>query len=949
MRVLRTLLLGLAVPLLAHATAPVNPDELLSAAKKGDTTAIEALIKRGADLRGHFRGGQSILAWPAYHGDVAMLRLLLDAGADVNKADPDGATALMTAVREGQGDATVLLLDKGADPNATDRRGLTALDYAANAGFPAVADTLRDRGPARNRPRCIPRDHGPGAVRDPAQAWMLACPALLDQINGAPCLRLGGEYQGRLLDGAADLAHWWGIETRDEALVRLQRLSETPNARQFDQLRTQAHGWPLARLEAAAGVLAQEPDGLRKLELAWRRDAALGPQGILAWDLVRLLWLASHAYAAGYLSKDEAWAFMRPAACRLQAAFGSWKECQDSYLAGRDYWNGDPRLQARMVAIEAFLLDPANRGSLWNKIPWKQPLGCAKLAAPPSPPSRNESMLKRSTWSNVLTGLTLAFAAHAAAADGDYDYPIDYAHPDKYSNSQIQTAATQGDPWAELILGQRYRDGQGLPKDAAKAEGLFLKAAAKQQSGAEWDLGDLYLRGAGVPMDKSKGLKWMKAAARDGDAAAWVDVGDCYRDGAGVAQDFHAAWDAYEQASVRGNGFGDQRLGVLLAKGQGVPVDMAKAKARFEAGTHKDYHGWTYFNYGDALLNGTFGAPDPAQAKPWLEKALNAHVLIAALGLGRMAEQGQGMPKDPALALDYYRTAAASGYPYAEREFGQALREGRLGPPDYAEAALQLSAAAQAGDAPAAGILAAMLSQGQGVAKDPQAALRLEVQGMGAPGSWSWAGKPAVIARATGPVATDGSLAGFESAPKLIFDADHAGKHLVEATGPLGTFWASAQLMHDDKNLYLGLDVVQDGPPNNHQEGANALWDGDSAELFVCAKTELNSRSRAAKCYDDYQYMIAPSSKDGTPKVIGANHPSVASAAVQRTPRGYTLVATIPLKEMDGLDWKRGDLVRFELSVGKAGPDGRRLAKLCFAATDEAYDSPDRWGEAKIE
>jgi TPR repeat protein len=549
----------------------------------------------------------------------------------------------------------------------------------------------------------------------------------------------------------------------------------------------------------------------------------------------------------------------------------------------------------------------------------------------------------------LALALTLGLAADALADQSSPDDGIDYAHPDQYSLSQIRTAATQGDPWAELILGQRYRDGQGLPRDYATAMKFFLLAAAKQQWGAEWDLGQLYLNGLGVPVDKSKALYWMKAAARDGDPAAWLSVGDFYRDGIGTAPDYAAAWDAYERTADGGNGLGDQRLGFMLAKGLGRPVDLAQARQRFEDGTHKDSGGWTYFNFGEACLYGTLGAPDPAQAKVWLDKALNARLLIAALDLARMAEKGQGMPKDPALALDYYRTAAATGFADAEREYGRVLREGRLAPPDYTEAALQLSAAAQAGDNQAAGILAAMLIQGQGVAKDPQAALRLETQGMGAPGSWSWSGTPAVIARATGPVAIDGSLAGFEGAPKLFFNAATAGSHLVDVAGPIGKFWASAQLLHDDRNLYLGLNVVQDGPPNNHQDDCDALWDGDSAELFVCAKAGLTNRSRQTKCYDDYQYMIAPSSKDGTPKIYGANHRSVASVAVQRTERGYTLCATIPLQEMDGLDWKRGDLIRFELSLGKAGPDGRRLAKLCFAATDEAYDNPDHWGEAKIE
>jgi hypothetical protein len=222
-------------------------------------------------------------------------------------------------------------------------------------------------------------------------------------------------------------------------------------------------------------------------------------------------------------------------------------------------------------------------------------------------------------------------------------------------------------------------------------------------------------------------------------------------------------------------------------------------------------------------------------------------------------------------------------------------------------------------------------------------------QGAASPVTWSWTGVPAVIARATRPVAADGSLAGFEAAPKLIFNAATAGNHLVELTALIGQFWASAQLMHDNENLYLGVNVVQDAPPTNQGTIANDLWNGDSIELFICARSALTRQSRSTKCADDYQYMIAPTSMDGRARIFGANHPSSAVVASQRTQRGYTLCATIPLKDMDNLDWKSGDLVRFELSVGKAGPNGQRAGKICFAATDEAFDNPDKWGLARIE
>jgi TPR repeat protein len=42
-----------------------------------------------------------------------------------------------------------------------------------------------------------------------------------------------------------------------------------------------------------------------------------------------------------------------------------------------------------------------------------------------------------------------------------------------------QDAADKGDAYGQLRMGQRYRDGDGVPKDLAKAKEYFAKAAAQ--------------------------------------------------------------------------------------------------------------------------------------------------------------------------------------------------------------------------------------------------------------------------------------------------------------------------------------------------------------------------------------------------------------------------------------------------------------------------------------
>jgi TPR repeat protein len=69
------------------------------------------------------------------------------------------------------------------------------------------------------------------------------------------------------------------------------------------------------------------------------------------------------------------------------------------------------------------------------------------------------------------------------------------------------------------------------------------------------------------------------------------------------------------------------------------------------------------------------GVPrDDAQAVSWYRKAADAGEMVAMYGLGDMYENGRGVPKDYAQALSWYRKAAAAGSPDAReslRRLGQ--------------------------------------------------------------------------------------------------------------------------------------------------------------------------------------------------------------------------------------------------------------------------------------
>jgi len=133
----------------------------------------------------------------------------------------------------------------------------------------------------------------------------------------------------------------------------------------------------------------RDASSLRKT-LAWLRDGGhraghppspndgLGPQGLLAWDLARLVAVAGWGYVADYISEEEAWSFIGPAAATLQRSYQSWEDLGQAYVKGAYTWDAAAGADCAN-RCQALLQDPA---SPWRTVPWGTELGYAPLAAP---------------------------------------------------------------------------------------------------------------------------------------------------------------------------------------------------------------------------------------------------------------------------------------------------------------------------------------------------------------------------------------------------------------------------------------------------------------------------------------------------------------------------------------------------------------------------------------
>jgi ankyrin repeat protein len=146
---------------------------LISAARKGDSKRVRALLNAGAKVdatdaesaevpsglsfayregglknfeESDWNLGRTALMWATRNGHVEIVRLLVESGSDVNAKDKVGLTPLMLAVINGHVELVRILIGAKANMRAKDRNGATPLIFAVETQNSRIVQELLAAG-----------------------------------------------------------------------------------------------------------------------------------------------------------------------------------------------------------------------------------------------------------------------------------------------------------------------------------------------------------------------------------------------------------------------------------------------------------------------------------------------------------------------------------------------------------------------------------------------------------------------------------------------------------------------------------------------------------------------------------------------------------------------------------------------------------------------------------
>ncbi|MBL0654843.1 sel1 repeat family protein [Aeromonas caviae] len=205
----------------------------------------------------------------------------------------------------------------------------------------------------------------------------------------------------------------------------------------------------------------------------------------------------------------------------------------------------------------------------------------------------------------------------------------------------------------------------GLPEEIT----TLIKKAETGDAKAQLFLGMKYLNGQGIDQDDNNAATWIQKSAEQGDVSAQNNFGWMYEHGRGVEKDYSKAFHWYRQAAEKGNANAQYNVGVSYRNGRGIKQSDEDAVYWYIKSAEQGYAP-AQFNLGYMYDYGLGVTQSDSMAFDWYSRAASNGVPKAKSSLGCMYQNGQGVEPNYDIAINWYRQASKEGDAQARFNLG---------------------------------------------------------------------------------------------------------------------------------------------------------------------------------------------------------------------------------------------------------------------------------------
>jgi TPR repeat protein len=250
-------------------------------------------------------------------------------------------------------------------------------------------------------------------------------------------------------------------------------------------------------------------------------------------------------------------------------------------------------------------------------------------------------------------------------------------------DQQVIAKAEQGDAVAQVSLGLKYQNGDGVEKNDKVAVEWYRKAADQGNSDAQANLGGMYQNGTGVDKSNEQAVFWYRKSADQGNASGENLLGvmsvieaepkikkaETKKDDKEVAAKlreeanllFKEAVSWFRKSADQGNSQAQLNLGVMYQKGFGTEENNEQAVSNneqavswFRKSAEQD-NSDAQLNLGAMYQNGAGVEKSNEQAVSWYRKSAEQDNRDAQVSLGVMYQNGEGVEQSDEKALFWYQ------------------------------------------------------------------------------------------------------------------------------------------------------------------------------------------------------------------------------------------------------------------------------------------------------